>query len=83
MKLSLYTISDQFFASVALESSTPLFTKFGIFPGLNIIKVRVAIWPFLNVDKNSKFYGLFWTNLSKFQTFYEILNLNLVILTIF
>jgi hypothetical protein len=37
--------------------------------------------PFLNVDKNSKFLGMFSTNLSKFQAFYEILNFNLVILT--
>jgi len=37
--------------------------------------------PFLNVDKNSIFYGPFWTNLSKFQAFYEIVNFNLVILT--
>jgi len=38
-------------------------------------------WPFLNVDKNSIFKGMFWTNLCKFQAFYEILNFNLGILT--
>ncbi len=37
----------------------------------------------MNVDKNSIFYGPFWTNLSKFQAFYEILKFNLVILTKF
>jgi hypothetical protein len=36
-------------------------------------------WPFLNDDKNSTFKDLFWTNLSKFQTFYEIIDFNLVI----
>jgi len=40
-------------------------------------------WPFLNVDKNSIFQGFVWTNLSKFQTVYEILNFYLVILTKF
>ncbi len=37
-------------------------------------------WPFLNCDKNSIFSGMFWINLSNFQTFYKILNFNLVIL---
>ncbi len=32
-----------------------------------------------NGDKNSIFKGLLWTNLSEFQTVYEILNINLVI----
>ncbi len=36
-------------------------------------------WPFLNVDKNCIFKALFGANLSKFETFYEFLNLNLVI----
>jgi len=45
------------------------------------------VWPFghilafFNTDKNSIFLDLFWTNLSKFKTFYEILNFNSVILT--
>jgi len=41
-----------------------------------------GLWPFfafLNVVKNS----IFWTKQRKFQTFYEILNFNLVNLTIF
>jgi len=40
-------------------------------------------WPFLTVDKNSIFWALFWTNLIKFQTFYEILHFNSAILTNF
>jgi len=49
-------------------------------------EIRVAIWPFLKLFERNKMvwpFGLFWTNLSKFETFYEILNFNLVILTIF
>jgi len=47
------------------------------------------LWPFchflafLNVDKNSIFYGLFWKIMNKFWAFYDSLNFNLVILTIF
>jgi hypothetical protein len=37
-------------------------------------------WRFSHIDENSLFYGLFWTNLSKFQVFNEILDFNLVIL---
>jgi len=36
---------------------------------------------FFNVDKNRIFWALCWTNLKKFQTFYEILHFDLVILT--
>jgi len=46
-------------------------------------KHRVAIWPFLKIHKNGLLKGLFWTNLSKFETFYEIKNIYLVILTNF
>jgi len=46
------------------------------------MSIRVAIWPFLKLFSRNKMaiFGLFWTNLSKFQKFYEILNFNLIIL---
>jgi len=57
--------------------------KFGLF--LKLFARNKMVWPFdhflafFNFVENSIFEGLFWTNLSKFQTFFEILNFNLVI----
>jgi len=59
-------------------------TRVAIWPFKKLFARIKMVWPFghfLSVDINSIIKGLFWTNLSKFQIFYEILNLNLVILT--
>jgi len=65
---------------VVLEAWLP----FGLFETVCQKLNDLAIWPYFSlfyIDKNSIFLDLFWTNLSKFKTLYEILNFNSVILT--
>ncbi len=53
-----------------------------IWPFLKLFARNKMVWPFFECLQ--KQYNLmFWTNLTKFQTFFKILNLHLVILTNF
>jgi len=73
-------LNYNFFNEILNMGDMPQGCHLAFFVTVPDIKWFGHLLAFSNVDKNSIFEGLFWTKLSKFQTFYEIV---IVILTIF